>query len=153
MRGVLVSETCATCRFWRTGSDDAPNVAGCAPNIGRFAPNIGRCMRFPPVVTDSYKDGLWPTVSRWNWCGEHQPREVGSASDGEEWLSRSVRFSTTEAVGNKRREPGFYWVREAPDVEPQVAEFNFGHWHITDVEGWFAADEYEQISPRLEPPA
>lgn len=49
-----MSETCATCRFWRVSDEYAPGK------------NTGICRR-------KFPNGPWSNDD--DWCGEHQPRE------------------------------------------------------------------------------
>jgi hypothetical protein len=88
----------------------------------------GDCRLKPPVG-----GGYWPTPPKDGWCGEHQPREG-------------------ESEKPKAREPGWYWVRyEEPDEdwEPMYwngSAFDYGGLLLTE-------DRFDEIGPRLEPPA
>lgn len=82
-----MSETCATCRFWRDLADE---------------PGLGHCRIRAPVAQVVMPDDVphpgiawWPATHPSDWCGEHQPREV-------------------ETEQPKVREPGWYWVKKKP---------------------------------------
>jgi hypothetical protein len=48
--------TCENCRFWRTRGGNHPP----------------ECRKRPPVTVDN-GDSVWPAVTKWDWCGEHEP--------------------------------------------------------------------------------
>ena len=55
---------CATCKFY------------CAKQ--------GECRAHPPTITDSENEGIWPTVSSEDWCGEWQSKTSKLNSFGNE---------------------------------------------------------------------
>lgn len=70
-----MSETCSTCRF---RSDD-PYIN---PDRGtaEFHHVMFACNRRAPVVTGGMHCPtmtIWPMVQNADFCGEHQPKEVG----------------------------------------------------------------------------
>ncbi len=76
---TMATETCATCRFFSTFSS--------------VNANLGTCRRGPPLIAESSRigsGGMWlhgvfPVMSRGQWCGEHQPRDdAGSQPASEE---------------------------------------------------------------------
>ena len=57
-----MTETCQNCKF-RYGESD------------KWA-NRSQCRRYPPTNKPHSHGGdlsVWPTVSLYEWCGEHQP--------------------------------------------------------------------------------
>jgi hypothetical protein len=73
-----IAATCETCR-WRT---DRPH---CNPDreTADFPAIMYACKRRAPVATGGLhcpSMTIWPTVSKDNFCGEHQPKEP---TDGE----------------------------------------------------------------------
>ena len=65
------SDTCYYCKFW------------IGQGVRERGPK-GSCRRYPPVVTDRYPEGAFPTTLSTDWCGEWQ-REHGAASDPVDW--------------------------------------------------------------------
>lgn len=61
-----MSDSCATCRFWR--SYDSAN---------------GQCHRYAPkpeLLNTEWK-GYWPDTYDHDWCGEHEPKREQAADD------------------------------------------------------------------------
>lgn len=50
-----MTRTCGMCRWWETGINDFDN---------------GLCHRYPPNITDDYKDFTHPLTSSIDFCGE-----------------------------------------------------------------------------------
>lgn len=57
-RAPLPAATCENCRFGRTRGGHHPP----------------ECRKHPPTTQDN-GDSVWPAVTQWDWCGEHEPGE------------------------------------------------------------------------------
>lgn len=38
------------------------------------------CRRFPPFAKDLFDNFHWPTVNKWDWCGEFIPEPDGEVN-------------------------------------------------------------------------
>lgn len=63
----MTEQNCGNCRFWDTVSSGHHQIQSV-------------CRRHPPGVVEHHREyfgnhgnAIWPSVSRSDWCGEHQP--------------------------------------------------------------------------------
>ncbi len=63
---------CTTCRFW--------HFEVVAPELEP----IQECRRYPPRwgIYGSHMKSEWPTAERFDWCGEHQPKDEDAHASG-----------------------------------------------------------------------
>jgi hypothetical protein len=97
----------------------------------------GECRRHAPkpwleYAPDNDRAAWWPLVHDVQWCGEHQPREA-------------------EPEKPKSREPGWYWVRRRYCAWQPARADGRGGWNVGSA--LYFDDSWEEIGPRLDPPA
>jgi hypothetical protein len=90
---AIMSETCATCRFWDVYDGDSGFYDDVKPGaIGdcrRRAPCISdellrrtlpgpSCAQFDTLANDLYVPSVFPVTSRESWCGEYEQRRAAA---------------------------------------------------------------------------
>lgn len=91
----MEGQRCETCRFYaRYDEESAPHVYS------------GECVRYPPSVPDD-GDNLFPQVLSKTWCGEYQPANPETVTEGAATLARLVLLgdlTAARALADKLRE-------------------------------------------------
>ena len=81
------NQSCGNCRYYRR--------EWTATNANQQ----GECGRYPPLQKDTtIYPGVFPSVSRYNWCGEYAPANPAAVSEAATTIARMVLMGDATAA-------------------------------------------------------